>query len=126
MPHVPWHSEGMLQRLLSLLPAVVLAVALAATGVISAGMMAPDADAVAFAQFEHAHGAVQGDLCGESRGHDHHCPFCHGLPEAALPQPGGAQSLLLPHDGWRRMRDLYRAAQARNPSHAPRAPPQRA
>ena len=48
------------------------------------------------------------------------------VTEAALPQPGDAQSLLLPHDGWRRMRDLYRAAQARNPSHAPRAPPQRA
>ena len=54
MPPAPWHSEGMLQRLLSLLPAVLLAVALAATGVTSAGMMAPDADAVAFAQFEHA------------------------------------------------------------------------
>jgi len=35
----PWHSERMLQRLLSLLPAVLLAVALAATGVTSGSLL---------------------------------------------------------------------------------------
>lgn len=106
--------------------AVVLTVLVTVTGIASAGMMAPARGDVALQTFELAHGLSQGDLCGSEAGRDHHCPLCHGLPDVPSVGHAAIAYLLVPHEGWRQGDDLYRAAEARNINHSPRAPPVRA
>ncbi|MCQ0094198.1 hypothetical protein [Roseovarius sp. M141] len=103
--------------------ACLMAILVAVTGMTSAGMLAPNRADLALAASESAHGGLGGDLCGEGRAHDHRCPLCHGLPEAPAIGHSGVAVLLTPHDGVRRLGDLYRAAQARELNHSPRAPP---
>ncbi|MDP3340825.1 hypothetical protein [Frigidibacter sp.] len=103
--------------------ALAVAVIVAVTSIASAGMMAPDREDAAITAFELAHGASLGDLCGGDLPQDHGCPFCHALPEAPTVGHDGIAFLLAPQDGWRRMRDLHRAAQTRNLHHSPRGPP---
>ena len=104
----------------------ILAMLVALSSVTSAVAMAPDRDAVAYETLEALLGAVDSDLCGDKRVHDHHCPFCHGLPEAPMIGRAGRTFMLTPHGGWRQQCDLYRAAQSRDLNHSPRAPPVRA
>ncbi|WP_145962778.1 hypothetical protein [Mangrovicoccus ximenensis] len=113
----------MTARVLLPLLGVLLAAALAATSVTSARMMAPDRAGLAIGAMMHGHAIQHGDLCGGDAAPEHHCPFCHGLPETPVTGHAGIEFLLVPHDGWRRGRDLWRAAQARDLNHSPRAPP---
>ncbi|SDJ01928.1 hypothetical protein [Salipiger marinus] len=103
--------------------AVLLAVLLGGTGVGSARAMAPDRDTVALQMLDQIYGLAAGDLCGEEAGHALTCPLCHALPEAPVFGATGREAALVPHDGWRRLADLHRAAQARSLCHSPRAPP---
>ncbi|GGH45436.1 hypothetical protein GCM10011341_05290 [Frigidibacter albus] len=103
--------------------AIAVAMLIAVTSVTSAGMMAPDRGEVAIEAFELAHGTSVGDLCGGELPHDHSCPLCHALPDAPGVGHDSISFLLTPHDGWRRLSDLHRAAQTRNLHHSPRGPP---
>jgi len=110
-------------------PACLLALALAAivavTGLVSAGLMAPDRQAAALERFELAHGIAQGQLCGGA-GPEHRCHLCHGLPEAPEAGAAGLPAPAALSVAWRQGRDLNRAATARNAAHSPRAPPRAA
>jgi len=103
--------------------ALAVVVLVAVTSIASAARMAPDRGEAAIGAFELAQGVVLGDACGADPSQAHHCPFCHALPEAPKVGHDGMVFLLTPHDGWRRLRELQRAAQTRNLSHSPRAPP---
>ncbi|WP_163849522.1 hypothetical protein [Pseudooceanicola aestuarii] len=107
----------------SVIPALCAVLLILVTSSVSAWFMAPDraeqakfVTAVTFA-------LSPADFCGDPSGHDHRCPFCHSLPEPPAAQAPDVMALLRPADGWRRLADLHRAAQARDLSHAPRAPP---
>lgn len=103
--------------------ALILALALVLTSVVSAGMMAPDRQSAAREAFELAHGPIHG-LCGDGEGgQDHRCPLCHSPPEGPVTAHAGRLFLLIAHDGWRQRDDLPRRAQTRDRSHSPRAPP---
>ncbi|WP_305972346.1 hypothetical protein [Mameliella sp. MMSF_3537] len=107
----------------ALVAILALGVLMALSSVISAARMAPDRTTVQFETHALLFGSSAADLCGTETGHDHHCPLCHGLPEAPVSAHCGQLFLLDPHDAWYRRDDLYRAAQARNLCHSPRAPP---
>lgn len=96
---------------------------LGVTGLAMSAQMAPDRDRIALEQLERDMGVTVADLCGDTEGPQMRCPLCHGLPDAPECAPSGVTTLLTPHDAWRQSEDLYRAAQRRNLSHAPRAPP---
>ena len=98
---------------------------LAAAGLVSASEMPPDQGDQAELVMAAAFGPDYVDLCGDVGGHDHHCPFCHKLPDPPLVKPVAIAAMLRPHDGWSHLEDLNRAAQARELHHAPRAPPAR-
>jgi len=105
---------------------LALGVLLALSSVVSAMLMSPDRASAGFEAYALVYGATPADLCGEHgghAGHDHHCPLCHGLPDAPDSARAERHSLLEPHEAWQRRDDLHRAAQARNPRHSPRAPP---
>ncbi|MAC78385.1 MAG: hypothetical protein CML66_10015 [Rhodobacteraceae bacterium] len=106
----------------SVLSALFLTAALAVTSVVSAAMMAPDRSDAALDAFAEIYGGHL-DVCGDMGGPDHHCPFCHGLPEVPAIGFDPVVFLLTPHDGWRRQQDLFRAAQSRDLNHSPRGPP---
>lgn len=101
----------------------ILALMVAVSSVTSAVAMAPDRDDMAAAAFAQVFGPIDGGICGDLGDHDHHCPFCHAVPDTPRITPTGLMFVMRPHDGWRQHRDLHRAAQARNSSHSPRAPP---
>lgn len=111
--------------ILSFCTAVVLILSLGLTGAASAGMASPDRNEAARTVFLLEHGANPADICGEDAAHGQHCPLCHGLPDAPSCGHDGIAARMIPHDGWRRLRDLHRAAQSRDLSHGPRAPPGR-
>lgn len=103
-----------------------LGVLLALSSVVSAMLMSPDRAAAGYEAYALTFGADPADLCGDHAGHaghDHHCPLCHGLPDAPESARAERQTLLEPHEAWQRRDDLHRAAQARNLCHSPRAPP---
>lgn len=100
-----------------------LGVLLALSSVVSAALMAPDRGSARLERHVLTYGSDPADLCGEHAGHEHHCPLCHGLPEAPESVRTQREVLLEPHDGWLLRDDLHRAAQARNLCHSPRAPP---
>lgn len=100
-----------------------LGVLLALSSVVSAARMAPDRTGVELQTYALMYGGSLDEFCGHEAGHDHHCPLCHGLPDAPESAHGGRDFLLEPHVAWRRRDDLQRAAQARNLCHSPRAPP---
>jgi hypothetical protein len=89
----------------------------------SAAMMAPDRDEIALDQITLLFGADQGDFCGDAAGEKLHCPFCRLLGDPPSMTPVDRSMILQPHDGWRRLAELLREAQARDLNHAPRAPP---
>ncbi|WP_238369519.1 hypothetical protein [Heliomarina baculiformis] len=113
----------MLKRIESIAAFALMAMLLLAS-VTSAGMMAPDRHTNAYEAFELIHGVAGDDFCGTSGHADHHCPFCHGLPESPSFGHEGELLLLTPYDGWLLARDLHRSAQTRNINHSPRAPPE--
>ncbi|MCA0941858.1 hypothetical protein LCM28_18435 [Salipiger pacificus] len=100
-----------------------LGVLLALSSVVSAARMAPDRTTAELQAYALAFGGSIDELCGKAAGADHHCPLCHGLPEAPTSARSGRALLFEPHDGWQRHNDLHRAAQARNLCHSTRAPP---
>ncbi|MCA0994873.1 hypothetical protein [Alloyangia pacifica] len=103
--------------------ALILAGLLALTSATSAAMMAPDRGSAALEALELTVGMLHGDGCGSGGAHEHHCPFCHGLPNAPVLSRHDCSQLLVPHESWRQGADLLREAQARNINHSPRAPP---
>lgn len=55
-------------------------------GISSAQMMGPQPhDDPQIAQLLALGGTLE-DLCGDQPGHQHHCPFCHSLPDAPRAQ----------------------------------------
>ena len=112
----------MLARLCRTLSHVLAVVLLVAGSISSAAIMAPDRDDAAEARFA-LMGFSVADLCGHEAGHDHHCPFCHLVPEAWPPLPVEVTFPLLPFMLWRDADDLHRKAQARDHARSPRAPP---
>ncbi|WP_343504367.1 hypothetical protein [Alloyangia pacifica] len=100
-----------------------LGVLLALSSVVSAARMAPDRETVKIEAYALLYGSSIDELCGDEAGHDHHCPLCHGLPEAPSSAHDDRHVPVEPHDAWHRCNDLHRAAQARNLCHSPRAPP---
>ena len=112
----------MLKRIESIAACALVAMLLL-TSVTSAGMMAPDRQTNAYEAFELIHGVAGEDFCGTTGHAEHHCPFCHGLPESPYVGHEGLPFLLTPYDGWLLSRDLHHAAQTRNINHSPRAPP---
>ena len=118
----PCHKPIMCERA-SLVVGLSLGVLLALSSMISAMLMAPDRAAAGYEAYALTYGAAPADLCGEHAGHDHHCPLCHGLPDAPESARAERQTRLEPHEAWQRRDDLHRAAQARNLRHSPRAPP---
>ncbi|MBU2963810.1 hypothetical protein KO516_23865 [Citreicella sp. C3M06] len=103
--------------------ALALALLFSMSSVVSSAMMAPDRATLQLEAQAMALGLSDIELCGEMAHAEHHCPLCHGLPEAPRLARADVTTLLRAHDGWRRGDDLWRAAQARNPNHSPRAPP---
>lgn len=102
----------------------LFAVLLLAVGSIaSARMMAPDENAIIRAEAA-ALGLSLDDICGDHLGHEHSCPFCHLTPDTPLTSPVGIWRVFIPNTGWKESAALYREAQARDHSHAPRAPPE--
>jgi hypothetical protein len=85
-------------------------------------MMAPDRTDAAATQIT-LMGMSVDDLCGSGSGHEHRCQYCQLLPDTPAPAPGEIASVLLPFSAWQQARDLHRAAQARDHSRSPRAPP---
>lgn len=102
---------------------LLLAALLAVTSVTSVVLMTPDRAKLALAVLEQIQGTLDIGLCGDSTDAEHRCPLCHGLEKP--PAYGHAEIVLriVPYDGWRRGRDLHRAAQTRNLNHSPRGPP---
>ncbi|WP_375688561.1 hypothetical protein [Pseudooceanicola sp. LIPI14-2-Ac024] len=101
------------------------AILIALVGFASATMLAPDRGDAMKAQSMLAFGSGYDDFCGDQE-HDHRCPLCRVVadpPDMAI-DPLAVH--LQPFDGWRRLADLTRSAQARNLNHSPRAPPARA
>lgn len=96
---------------------------LTAGSAVSAWMMAPDRTDAAATQITLMGGMSVDDLCGSGSGHEHRCQYCQLLPDTPAPAPGGIASVLLPFSAWQQARDLHRAAQARDHSRSPRAPP---
>ena len=107
------------RHILTTLFAVLL---LAVGSVASARMMAPDANTRVRAEIA-ALGLSVDDLCGDLATPEHRCPFCHLTPDTPRPAPVGMWRLFIPDMGWKTSADLHRKAQARDPSHAPRGPP---
>ncbi|RJE78574.1 hypothetical protein DWB67_16895 [Paracoccus sp. JM45] len=102
----------------------LFAVLLLAVGsVASARMMAPDENTVIRAEIA-ARGLSLDDICGDHLGHEYRCPLCHLTADTPLPVPVDIWRILVPNSGWKESAGLYREAQARDHSHAPRAPPQ--
>lgn len=100
-----------------------IAVCLLTVGsLLSAAMIAPDRADLAEQQLT-LMGMTADDLCGTPAGHDHHCPFCHLVPDTPVPAPADVISILRPCSAWHLARHLHRAAQARDHARSPRAPP---
>ncbi|MEL5879755.1 hypothetical protein [Cereibacter sphaeroides] len=99
----------------------VLLLALGSTA--SARLMAPDKNTIIRAEVA-ALGLSLDDLCGDQLGQEHRCPFCHLTPDTPVPAPVGIWRVFIPNIGWKESATLYREAQARDFSHAPRAPPE--
>lgn len=102
----------------------LFAVLLLAVGsVASARMMAPDEHSLLRAEVA-ALGLSLDAICGDAPHQEHRCPFCHLTPDTPSPAPVGIWRIFCPSAGWKESADLYRAAQARDHSHAPRGPPE--
>ncbi|MCA0963264.1 DUF2946 family protein [Salipiger bermudensis] len=106
-----------------------LGVLLALSSVFSAMLMSPERASAGYEAYALVYGDDPADLCGDHSehdghaGHDHHCPLCHGLPDAPESARPERHTLLEPHEAWQRRDDLHRNAQARNLRHSTRAPP---
>ncbi|TMV10663.1 hypothetical protein [Arenibacterium halophilum] len=105
-------------RLISIAAAILLIVGSA----VSAAMMAPDRVDAAEAHIT-LMGMSLDDVCGGESAHDHHCPFCHLVPDTPVPAPAEITSVLLPFAAWTQANDLHRTAQARDHGRSPSAPP---
>ncbi|MCA0922957.1 hypothetical protein [Pseudooceanicola nanhaiensis] len=110
----------------SIIFALVLGFCLAVSSVGSATLMAPDRTSMARAVHAMAFGPAEADFCGHPAGHDgheHNCPFCHALPDPPQFIAPDLRIAFMPHELWRQVEALRRAAQARNINHSTRAPP---
>lgn len=116
-----WHMKWMTVRT-STIFALLLGFGLAVTSVVSATHMAPNRTGNAQAVYAMVFGLEAEDFCGSDAGHGghaHNCPFCHALPNA----PQDLCLAFRPHEQWRQIEPLRRAASARNINHSTRAPP---
>jgi hypothetical protein len=114
----------MRHRLVSVILACAAAILIALASVGSAAMMAPDRDQIALEASALLFGSDHSDLCGDpGTDEQHQCPFCLLLGDPPALAPIDRTSVLRPHELWRRLAELHREAQARDPSHGSRAPP---
>jgi hypothetical protein len=117
----------MRHHLASVILACAAAILIALASIGSAAMMAPDRDQAALDASALLFGSDLGDFCGDPGTDDqHHCAFCQLLSDPPVLAPVDRPSVLRPHDLWRRLAELHREAQARDPSHGSRAPPRQA
>ncbi len=107
----------------------LLAALLAVTSVTAARMMLPERSDPAKAAYEELATLLHSELCRAETPHasnDHHCPLCHGLPEA--PEVAWA-GRIFPVAAFRTLpglAHLLSGARDRDLSRSPRGPPVRA
>ena len=106
----------------NILVTFVAVILLMVGSVLSAAMMAPGQDDVERTRIA-AMGVSPDDLCGDDTGVTHRCPFCHLVADVSVPAAQTICRRFVPNEGWQHHDDLYRAAQARDPSRNPRGPP---
>ncbi|SET10751.1 hypothetical protein [Paracoccus homiensis] len=87
---------------------IALALCVLLGGLGAATMIAPSPDRQQLHSIQMVFGDQLGELCGTMPGHDHHCPFCHALPEAPVAQRAQVVTQFLPGNSWAILTDLTR------------------
>lgn len=113
----------MLYRIHNIFITLFAVLLLSVGSVTSATMMAQSYNEIATRAEIAAMGLSPSDICGDTRLHEHRCPFCCLVEKVTVTLPTELAWHCIYILEWKQSADLHRKSQERDYSCAPRAPP---